>query len=644
MVFFSPHPRGRGRSVEEDAGVDVQHLAGDTVRLAERDHLVGHVLHARRALQGRALPRPVRLLRAQPRGHPRAFHQARGDAVHRHVGGEGDGEAAREVDQARLAGGVGDAAPPGVEPGHRGDVDDAAGATLLEVRSSGAAHEVGAAQIGGEQSIPDLGIESLQIGEGNADVPRRIVDEDVETAVVLRHRLYRGGNGLGLGLVEGHAPRSATQRFHGGRGLARGVRALEIGDGDVGACSREGARDGHAEKSGAARHECDAILEVHDGGRVSRRPARVSGATPTSRIDLSRRLAHSLSGGHSASLPASAQSARLSTFAALKGRNYSLYWFGLVLYVLGTAFLLTVLGLARLEILLALAALSNVFRAFDEPSRMALVPQLVDRDRLPNAIALGSIPWQAGRMVGPSVTGILIAALGGAVGFGMAAVSSCLALLLYSRLRLKVPVRPADGRHVLQQFAEGLSFVGQNFVFAGLIALALFNSLFAMSYLTLLPIYADAYFGAGSTGFGLLNAAHGTGALVGTLTVATIAHLLRRGHALLTGAACVGMALMLFSRTHGLAVALPVLVIVGFCNTFYLMQVSTYLQQNVPDHLRGRVMSLYSLCWNLLPLGGLLAGALAAAVDARFAVLFGGFMVTANALVLMASRRLRSIT
>jgi len=407
-------------------------------------------------------------------------------------------------------------------------------------------------------------------------------------------------------------------------------------------------------------------------------------------------------------LPASAQSARLSTFAALKGRNYSLYWYGLVFYVLGhraeyttfawmtwevsrnplslaylglaqgvplvlfqlcggvladrinrlrllvatqtlvslvlaTAFVLTVLGLARLEILLALAALSNVFRAFDEPSRMALVPQLVERDRLPNAIALGSIPWQAGRMIGPSVTGILIAALGGAVGFGLAAASSCLALLLYSRLRLSVPVRPADGRHVLQQFAEGLSFVGHNFVFACLIALALFNSLFAMSYLTLLPVYADAYFGAGSTGFGLLNAAHGTGALVGTLTVATIAHLLRRGRALLTGAACVGMALMLFSRTHGLAVALPMLVLVGFCNTFYLMQVSTYLQQNVPDHLRGRVMSLYSLCWNLLPLGGLLAGALAAAVDARFAVLFGGFMVTANALVLMASRRLRTI-
>jgi MFS family permease len=401
--------------------------------------------------------------------------------------------------------------------------------------------------------------------------------------------------------------------------------------------------------------------------------------------------------------------ARLSTFAALKGRNYCLYWVGLVFYVLGhraeymtfawltweltrdplslgylglaqgvplvlfqlfggvmadrmnrlrllivtqalialtltAAFGLTILGLVRLEHLLVLAALSNTFRAFDEPSRMALIPQLIERDRLPNAIALGSIPWQAGRMIGPSITGILIAAFGGAVGFGIAAAASYLALLLYSRLRLSGDAPRSDGRHVVRQFAEGLSFVGHNFVFASLIGLALFNSLFAMSYLTLLPIYADAYFDAGSTGYGLLNAAHGTGALVGSLTVATIAHrILRRGAALLIGAACVGFLLMVFSLSQAMWLALSVLVLVGFSNTFYLMQVSTFLQQHVPDHLRGRVMSIYSLCWNLLPLGGLLAGALAALVDARFAVLFGGAMVAANALLLLTSRRLRTI-
>jgi len=409
-------------------------------------------------------------------------------------------------------------------------------------------------------------------------------------------------------------------------------------------------------------------------------------------------------------LPAAARAVRPSTFAALKGRNYCLYWLGLVFYVLGhraeymtfawmtwevsrdplslgylglaqgvplvlfqlfggvladridrlrmlivtqiltagtltIAFALTMSGVVRLEYLLVLAALSNTFRAFDEPSRMALVPQLVERDRLANAIALGSIPWQAGRMIGPSITGILIAAFGGAIGFGLAALASYTALALYSRLRLRGTASAGTGQRVLAQFVEGLSFVAHNFVFSCLIALALFNSLFAMSYLTLLPIFADAYFHAGSTGYGLLNAAHGTGALVGSLTVATIAHLiLRKGTALLVGAACVGGLLIVFSFSPGMGLALPVLVLVGFCNTFYLMQVSTFLQQKVPDYLRGRVMSLYALCWNLLPLGGLLAGALAAAVDARFAVLFGGAMVAANALLLLASRRLRAIS
>lgn len=405
----------------------------------------------------------------------------------------------------------------------------------------------------------------------------------------------------------------------------------------------------------------------------------------------------------------SAPSARLGTFAALKGRNYCLYWLGLVFYVLGhraeymtfawitwevakdplalgylglaqgapllvfqllggvladrvnrlrlllvtqiaiavtltLAFALTVLGIARLPHLLALAAISSSFRAFDEPSRMALIPQLVTRDRLSNAIALGAIPWQAGRMIGPSITGILIAAFGGSIGFGLAAVASYVALALYSRLALATGAPAHDGRHVLRQFAEGLGFVAKSFVFASLIALALFNSLFAMSYLTLLPVYADAYFGWGSAGYGLLSAAHGGGALLATFTVATIAHVIRRkGTAILLGATGLGLLLMAFSQSPAMSVAVPLLVLVGFCNTFYLMQVSTYLQQEVPDQLRGRVMSLYALCWNLLPLGGLVAGALAAAVNARFAVLCGGGMVAANAVLLLTSRRLRRI-
>ncbi|MCI0546999.1 MAG: MFS transporter [Candidatus Rokubacteria bacterium] len=403
------------------------------------------------------------------------------------------------------------------------------------------------------------------------------------------------------------------------------------------------------------------------------------------------------------------RSARPSTFAALRERNYCFYWLGLVFYVLGhraesvtfawimweltqdplylgylglaqgatlvvfqlcggvladrtdrlrmllgtqiltaatltVAFVLTALGLVRVPHLLALAALSSTFRAFDEPSRLSLVPQLVDRARLPNAIALGSIPWQAGRMIGPSITGILIAAFGGTVGFALAAGACYIALALYSQLEVRGTPPAGDGQPVIRQLTAGLRFVAGNFVFAGLICLALFNALFGLSYVTLLPIFADWYFRSGSTGFGVLNAAHGVGALLGTLTVATFAHrIARRGPMLLVAAAGMGGALMLFSRAPGMGLALPLLLVVGFTNTFYLTQVSTFLQQHVPDRLRGRVMSIYSLCWNLLPIGGLLGGALAALVSARFAVFVGGALVAANALALLASRRLRAI-
>jgi MFS family permease len=309
------------------------------------------------------------------------------------------------------------------------------------------------------------------------------------------------------------------------------------------------------------------------------------------------------------------------------------------------AFALAFLGIIRVPHLLALAALSNTFRAFDEPSRMSLIPQLVDRANLRNAIALGSIPWQAGRMIGPSITGLLIAAFGDTIGFFIAMASSYGALILYSGLKIAGHTAARQDQNAFGQFLEGMRFVGGHFVFKNLIGLALLNSLFGISYVTLLPIYADKYFNAGSAGYGLLQAAHGAGALIGTFTLASIAYRIRhQGTVLLFGAVSLGFALMLFSQSPGLAMALPMLLAVGFSNTFYLTQINSLLQHNVPDHLRGRVMSLYSLCWNLLPLGGLISGAMAAAVDARFALLVGGGIVATNALLLLRSARVRRLS
>ena len=148
----------------------------------------------------------------------------------------------------------------------------------------------------------------------------------------------------------------------------------------------------------------------------------------------------------------------------------------------------------------------------------------------------------------------------------------------------------------------------------------------------------------GSPAHGCLRPALGGGSLLGTLIIATAGlRILRPVVLMLCAAASMELALMTFSRSPGMGLAFPMLALTGFCSTFYLTHVTTLIQTKVPDHLRGRVLSLYSLCWNLLPLGGLLAGALAAVVDARFAVLVGAALVSANALALPTSPRLRAI-
>ena len=317
---------------------------------------------------------------------------------------------------------------------------------------------------------------------------------------------------------------------------------------------------------------------------------------------------------------------------------------GLACITLMIAFAMTLAGMARVELLIALAALLSVFRAFDEPARMSLVPQLIDEARLSNAIALGSIPWQAGRIIGPSITGVLIGAFGGVFGFALAAVASLIALGLYGRLDVRYEALGGRGQRILTQLVEGLRFVAGNFVFASLIGMSMLNSLFGLSYITLLPIFADWYFKAGSSGYGVLSAAHGIGALTGTLAVATIASRMRRpGQVLLGGATGMGLMLIVFAYSPWMGMAMAAQVAIGFCNTFYLTQVNTWVQQNTPTEMRGRVMSLYALCWNLLPIGGLIGGAVAAAVNARFAVALGGAIVAVNAMLLLSSRRLRTI-
>jgi MFS family permease len=396
---------------------------------------------------------------------------------------------------------------------------------------------------------------------------------------------------------------------------------------------------------------------------------------------------------------------RLAVFAALSEPNYRRYWFGLVQYVVGwriewvsygwliwelthdplylglyglvegvplvlfqlfggvladraapvrllvgtqlgtaatlvAACALTASGGMRVELALVLVALSATCRAFEQPTRMAMVPWLVRRELLPNAIAIGSLPWQSGRVLGPSLGGVLIAAFGTAVSFGAAAVAYLVAIALYSRIRLAAaPPRVSGG--LFRPLLQGLVYTARHTLICNLILLTFFNSVFGMSYMTLLPLFADRYLESGSAGFGILQAANGLGAILGTFILAAgVARAGHRGRLLLLGGVGFGLLLVGFA----LAPALGCLLLAGLSNTVYLTLVSTALQEQVPNELRGRVMGLFGISYNLIPLGGLLSGALAAAFDARVAVLIGGALVALGSLAsLVLNPRLRSM-
>ena len=171
-----------------------------------------------------------------------------------------------------------------------------------------------------------------------------------------------------------------------------------------------------------------------------------------------------------------------------------------------------------------------------------------------------------------------------------------------------------------------------------------FNSLFGMSYVILMPVFAQQVLRVGSEGYGFLMGVSGVGAVLGTSLVAALGNFRYKGWLLLSGGAMFGTTLLLFSLSRWYYLSLGLLFLSGGVNQMYMTSVNTLLQSLVPDQLRGRVMGVYSLTWSLLPLGGLLSGSIATLTSAPVAVGLGGVLVAGMALSVLAFLpRIRSL-
>ena len=311
------------------------------------------------------------------------------------------------------------------------------------------------------------------------------------------------------------------------------------------------------------------------------------------------------------------------------------------------AFLAVLVLTDRVEVwhVLVTAVTIGAVSAIDQPSRSSIFPRLVLREHIVNAVAMENIVWNAVRIGAPAVAGVVIENMGIHVSMFCSAAAFYLMSLVVSLLKLRERP-PAQGR-VVQQVREGVRYVREHTIFSLVMLLTFCNSVFGMSYVHLMPSFADEAFNVGADRVGYLLGVAGAGALAGTILIANLKPRHPKGLVILTAAVSYGVFLILFSLAAWQGAYLPsmaVLFFVGVSYSTYLVGGMSTLQQLVPDQLRGRVMGLYGATWSLVPLGMAMGGTVAQHTDAATAVAIGGGIIMLTALgVLLVSPRMRAL-
>ncbi|MBI2313321.1 MAG: MFS transporter [Betaproteobacteria bacterium] len=292
---------------------------------------------------------------------------------------------------------------------------------------------------------------------------------------------------------------------------------------------------------------------------------------------------------------------------------------------------------------IGLAVLLGIVNAFDTPVRQAFLVELVgSREDLPNAIALNSFMMNAGRMIGPSVAGILISVSSEAVCFLVNALSF-LAVIVAVLLMEKPPGRTQRGAPpaVLQGLKEGIAYAWGFAPIRALLGFIALVSFMATPYAVLMPIYAAEVFGGGPDTLGFMVGSAGLGALSGTLFLASRKSVRGLLKVIATACGAAGVALMLFAYSGSFWLSVPLLVVTGFGIIVTAAAVNQIVQTLVDDDKRGRVMGLYTMAFlGVAPLGSLAGGSLAQAIGAAHTLFIGGAFCLAGALWLVWQRRI----
>jgi MFS family permease len=285
------------------------------------------------------------------------------------------------------------------------------------------------------------------------------------------------------------------------------------------------------------------------------------------------------------------------------------------------------------EQVIILAALMGVVNAFDIPARQSFLVEMVGREDLMNAIALNSSMFNAARIIGPSIAGILVASFG--EGWCFFANSVSYIAVIAGLLLMKVPprARALESVSPFEHIAEGFRFVRHAGPIRALLLLVGLVSLVAMPYAVLMPVFAAKILHGNARTLGILMTSAGLGALIGALMLASRRGVKGLSRIVSIACAAFGLALILFSFSHWWILSAVLLIPVGFSVMTQMGSTNTLIQSMVPDRLRGRTMAVYSMMFlGVAPFGALLSGWSADRIGAPHTLAIGGVIAILGAI------------
>ncbi|MGZ7039126.1 MAG: MFS transporter [Thermoanaerobaculia bacterium] len=290
--------------------------------------------------------------------------------------------------------------------------------------------------------------------------------------------------------------------------------------------------------------------------------------------------------------------------------------------------LLAILTLAhRITVteIIVLQVVQGIINSFDTPARQAFVVEMVeDREDLPNAIALNSSMFNASRIVGPSIGGVLIAAVGEGWCFMADAISYVAVIVSLLAMTVTRERRSSGEKDMFRELNVGVKYVLGSVPVRTLLILVAIVSTMGMPYAVLMPAIASRVLHGGPHTLGLLMTASGTGALLGTIYLASRRSVLGLGKVIVFATMLLSAGLIAFSLSHTLWISLLALPLVGAGMMLQSASANTVLQTVVDEDLRGRVMAFYTVAiLGTQPIGSLLSGVLADRIGAQHAIFVG---------------------